>query len=412
VAGERVQVESKAQGDRELEDLGGKGTVRRADLALTTEWKAPRTEAERRLATIWRDVFCMDKVGSLDDFFELGGDSFTATVLAAEIEATFNMRFAPADIIRLTTVTQQAEAFAKARGAAPMLPDCIILGRAGGPKLPLFVVHAGKGFAFVKPLFFEILAEDRSIYLFQAPGLNARATAIEDISDTTVEDTAKLYVEGMRKVQPKGPYHLASICAGSFIAVEMCRQLEMAGETVGRLILLDPTPAPPINKPAVKPPRQISRMKILRRRIARLVGLVPGEKPDRDLPPDLAPGELTARKSQNQRERLKERVEKMDDLAEDERSYTEERLFRVSQQFRAALYRHLPTPYSGKATLVVCAQRENIVFARNAFWPNHLGSVERKILGKTHKDVFTDGLAETASFVKEALNEAGTTARA
>src|SRR5262249_34538192 len=85
VVGERVQVESKAQGDRELEDLGGKGTVRRADLALSTEWKAPRTEAERRLATIWRDVFCMDKIGSLDDFFELGGDSFMATALAAEI---------------------------------------------------------------------------------------------------------------------------------------------------------------------------------------------------------------------------------------------------------------------------------------------------------------------------------------
>jgi len=35
------------------------------------------------------------------------------------------------------------------------------------------------------------------------------------------------------------------MCAGSFIALEMCHQLEAAGETIGRLILLDPTPAPP-----------------------------------------------------------------------------------------------------------------------------------------------------------------------
>ena len=134
------------------------GRVRRADLALATEWKEPCTDTECKLAAIWRDIFRVDAVGALDDFFGLGGDSFTATTLAAEIEATFDIRFTPADIINFSTIAQQAVEVAKATGGAPKLPACLILGRAGGPKPPLFLVHAGRGFAFFQPLLLDILA--------------------------------------------------------------------------------------------------------------------------------------------------------------------------------------------------------------------------------------------------------------
>src|SRR6478735_10657336 len=102
--------------------------MRRCDLALSTEWKEPQTEAERKLTEIWQDVFGIDVVSVLDDFFELGGDSFAATTLAAEIEATFGRRFTPADIITLSTVAQQAEVLAKTQSAGPELPTCLILG--------------------------------------------------------------------------------------------------------------------------------------------------------------------------------------------------------------------------------------------------------------------------------------------
>ena len=108
---------SSSEGQRHLDFIGGKEAVRRADLALSTECKEPGNEAERKLAAIWRDVFGIDAVGITDDFFELGGDSFTATALAAEIEATFGTRFTPADIITLSTVAQQAEKLAKEQPA-------------------------------------------------------------------------------------------------------------------------------------------------------------------------------------------------------------------------------------------------------------------------------------------------------
>ena len=396
----RALIDARVEGQRRADDAGAEGTVRRADMALSTDWKGPETAVEHRLAEIWREVLRIDAVGVLDDFFDLGGDSFTATTLAVEIEAAFDMRFRPADIINLPTVAQQAEAVAKARSAAPKLPACLILGRAGGPKPPLFIVHQGKGFAFVKPEFLDILAEDRSTYLFQAPGLDARITRLEEIEKvTTVEAIAKSYVDAMRTIQPTGPYHLASICAGSFIALEMCHQLEKIGQAVGRLILLDPTPAPPMIKPPIKPVRESkpAKPKTLRAQLLRFFSQKQGR---RKSPEQLMRGEST---ETIQRE-IKRRVEQMKNLPPEERSYTEERMLKVSQQFRAALYRHVPRPYSGKAVMVVSAARVNTTFAEKAFWPNHLGSMQYEVVAETHKDIFEKNLRETARFVKDALN--------
>lgn len=88
------------------------------------------------------------------------------------------------------------------------------------------MVHGGKGFAFFKSTFLDIVGEERSIYLFQAPGLDGR-TPLESVEEVvTLGDFATLYVDAMRTVQQSGPYHIAAMCAGSFIALEMCNQLE------------------------------------------------------------------------------------------------------------------------------------------------------------------------------------------
>ncbi len=44
-------------------------------LASAREYVAPRDEKEEALAAIWAEVLGLEKVGALDDFFELGGDS-------------------------------------------------------------------------------------------------------------------------------------------------------------------------------------------------------------------------------------------------------------------------------------------------------------------------------------------------
>jgi amino acid adenylation domain-containing protein len=47
----------------------------------------PQTDTERQLAAIWQRVFHRDHIGRLDHFFELGGDSLMAAVIAAHLHA-------------------------------------------------------------------------------------------------------------------------------------------------------------------------------------------------------------------------------------------------------------------------------------------------------------------------------------
>jgi hypothetical protein len=49
-------------------------------------FEAPRTETERRLATVWADALGLDRVGVHDGFFELGGTSLQATMVVNRLQ--------------------------------------------------------------------------------------------------------------------------------------------------------------------------------------------------------------------------------------------------------------------------------------------------------------------------------------
>ena len=360
--------------------------VRRADLALSTEWKEPCNETERKLAAIWRE--CSASMQSVPGRFLWARRRFIyRTTLAAEIEATFDMRFTPADIITLSTVAQQAEKLPKEQVVASKLPACLILGRAGGPKPPLFIVHGGRGSPSSTPVFLDIVAEERSIYLFQAPGLDARMTPLEEIDEnTTVEEIAKSTSKPCAPFSQSGPYHFAAMCAGSFIALEMCHQLEMAGETIGRLILLDPTPAPPLIKPQVRLVREKKHAKGIKFGVARLLGLSPREEARRECPEKAAPGKMTERSAELQRKKLKTRVEQMGIYARTSAPTLRSACSRSLNNSGRRSTGMCPAPTLVKRPSS-CAPQGKHVSAEEAFWPNHLGSMQHKVLGQDTSDV-------------------------
>lgn len=59
---------------------------------LETNYTKPRNSIESYLAGIWEDVLKIDQVGIYDDFFELGGDSITATVVISRLRLTFDQK--------------------------------------------------------------------------------------------------------------------------------------------------------------------------------------------------------------------------------------------------------------------------------------------------------------------------------
>lgn len=78
---------------------------------------APRDATERLLAEIWRDVLAIDRVGINDRFFNLGGDSIRAVILAGVL-ADQGLEVSVPDIFQHQTIAGLGAAM-KARATAP-----------------------------------------------------------------------------------------------------------------------------------------------------------------------------------------------------------------------------------------------------------------------------------------------------
>jgi thioesterase domain-containing protein len=75
---------------------------------------------------------------------------------------------------------------------------------------------------------------DHPFYGLQAIGLDGSTAPLNRI-----EDIAAANLHAVLAQQPHGPYYLAGHSFGSWVALEMARQLEQAGHTVARLFILD-----------------------------------------------------------------------------------------------------------------------------------------------------------------------------
>ncbi len=74
---------------------------------------APRTAIEARLAAIWAEVLKRDQVSVEDDFFDLGGDSLRATMVAARVRRAFGVESALVALFEGRTVAKLAVAIAE-----------------------------------------------------------------------------------------------------------------------------------------------------------------------------------------------------------------------------------------------------------------------------------------------------------
>ena len=79
------------------------------DAFLDTEYIAPRTPIEERLAQIWGAVMQVERVGRHDDFFALGGNSLLASQVVARVRAAFQIDLPLRAIFTAPTVAGLAE---------------------------------------------------------------------------------------------------------------------------------------------------------------------------------------------------------------------------------------------------------------------------------------------------------------
>ena len=77
---------------------------------LAVEYVTPETELEKKISNIWIDVLNIDKVGVLDNFFDLGGNSIQVSKVVNEINQTIDERVEVSMLFAYPTVKQLCKA--------------------------------------------------------------------------------------------------------------------------------------------------------------------------------------------------------------------------------------------------------------------------------------------------------------
>lgn len=73
------------------------------------EFVAPRTELEQQIASIWREVLDVEKVGLHDNFFDLGGHSIRMIEANGKLKLALNRELSVVDMFRHPTISAMAE---------------------------------------------------------------------------------------------------------------------------------------------------------------------------------------------------------------------------------------------------------------------------------------------------------------
>ncbi|MBF9034659.1 amino acid adenylation domain-containing protein [Rhodobacterales bacterium HKCCE2091] len=206
----------------------------------------PETEAERRIAAIWRQILGLESVGAEDNFFALGGHSLLAVRLFDRIRKEFGQDLPISTLFANQTVRDLAgvvgDRFTVIEGKdMETEPDedwdttTVIHPGPGGPRArPALFVVGGVG-GNVNNLFQlgQQIGRDRALIGFQTRGVMGHAP------HETIEEMAAENIRYMRAHQSTGPYLIAGYSGGALTAHEMVRQLEANGESVSRLVVLD-----------------------------------------------------------------------------------------------------------------------------------------------------------------------------
>ncbi|MFB2877606.1 non-ribosomal peptide synthetase [Floridanema aerugineum] len=207
---------------------------------LAVGYLPPRNDVERELAEIWQKVLGVPQVGIQDDFFELGGNSFTAVSIFGQIESKFGKQlplgslFERSTIESLAEVIQETTSQLETNNNPGSSTKQIVKIQEGDPgKTPLFLVHAlGMSVLYYRD-FARYLGSDRPVYAIQPLEVEDQSTV------DNLEALASLYIKEIQTIQPQGPYLLGGHSFGGKVAFEIAQQLQQQGQDIAFLALFD-----------------------------------------------------------------------------------------------------------------------------------------------------------------------------
>ncbi|WP_030785460.1 non-ribosomal peptide synthetase [Streptomyces sp. NRRL S-920] len=207
------------------------------DFGARENHRGPRDAREEVLCALFADVLGIDRLGIDSGFFELGGNSLSATRLIARLRTTLGVSLPVRALFAAPTVEQLATRIEQADREPSSGHEGLLPLRAQGTRPPLFCVHPVEGVSIGYAGLLPHLGAGQPVYGFQAAGLERPADRPAKLAQM-----AREYVDQLLAVQPEGPYQLLGWSFGGVVAHEMAVQLQQTGKDVALLALMDSHP--------------------------------------------------------------------------------------------------------------------------------------------------------------------------
>jgi len=102
---------------------------------LDVDFIAPRSQVEKQLAEIWRDVLRINRIGIHDNFFDLGGQSLLAMQVITRVSEQLSVEIPLARLFEMPTIADLAKLIENTRASAPNDSSRIIPQRRSAYKM-------------------------------------------------------------------------------------------------------------------------------------------------------------------------------------------------------------------------------------------------------------------------------------
>ena len=224
--------------------LGATGKLDRKALPLPqanarAHGRMPLAGLETLIAEAFAKVLQCDTVSAEDDFFSLGGHSLLAMSLAATLRGELHRPVAVGQVMIASTVerlakllgTEQSEDETRRAGFETVLP----LRQGNGPTL--FCFHPASGFAWQFSVLQRYIDPHWSLVGIQSPRGEGPLQCCDNLAAA-----CDMHLRTVRALQPKGPYHFVGYSLGGTLAQGVAARLQVEGEVVAFLGLLDTYP--------------------------------------------------------------------------------------------------------------------------------------------------------------------------
>lgn len=195
--------------------------------AKKVEYVEPVTETQKIIAEIWADQLKLEKVGLLDDFFQLGGHSLATVYLANKFRQTFSCDITIDDMFNnstLESISQLVDKLKPAVGDVSLTKNMALLKQSDSDGCLYFVIPREHKKTLEEIV--EILDFDGSIYSFILPGVvGEKLKSGQKAFTKTVLDMTTLFMHEMRMFKPGTRFLVGGYGLGRSIAYEIFKQM-------------------------------------------------------------------------------------------------------------------------------------------------------------------------------------------